>query len=104
MEEMRIIGVRLLDQVRHAIRTLHYSRKTEHACCYRIRLFTRFHSNRYPRALNSQDVSAFLTLLAVHRKASASTQNQVLNAILFLYRQVLEIRSGQIGQAGRVNG
>lgn len=84
--------VRLLDEVRHTIRTLHYSRKTEHAYCYWIRFFIRFHHNRHPRALRARDVSAFLTFLAVSRKVSASTQNQALNAILFLYRKVLNIK------------
>ncbi|HHJ14536.1 MAG TPA: integron integrase [Gammaproteobacteria bacterium] len=84
-------GVRLLDQVRHTIRALHYSRKTESAYCYWIRFFIRFHGNRHPRTLSRHDVSAFLTFLAVHRKVSASTQNQALNAILFLYRKVMEI-------------
>ena len=84
-------NIRLLDQVRNTIRTLHYSRKTEHAYCYWIRFFIRFHNNSHPRDLGARDVSVFLTFLAVNRKVSASTQNQALNAILFLYRKVLDI-------------
>lgn len=84
-------NIRLLDQVRNTVRTLHYSRKTEHAYCYWIRFFIRFHKNRHPRDLGHRDVSSFLTFLAVNRKVSASTQNQALNAILFLYRKVLDI-------------
>ncbi|HHH44180.1 MAG TPA: integron integrase [Gammaproteobacteria bacterium] len=84
-------NVRLLDQVRNTVRTLHYSRKTEHAYCYWIRFFIRFHNNRHPRDLGGRDVSVFLTYLAVNRQVSASTQNQALNAILFLYRKVLDI-------------
>lgn len=83
--------VRLLDQVRNTIRALHYSRKTEHAYCYWIRFFIRYHRNRHPAKMSSQEVSAFLTFLAVNRRVSASTQNQALNAIVFLYRRVLEM-------------
>lgn len=82
--------VRLLDQVRNTIRALHYSRKTEHAYCYWIRFFIRYHRNRHPSTMNCSEVSSFLTFLAVNRKVSASTQNQALNAIVFLYRRVLE--------------
>jgi len=88
--------VRLLDQVRNTIRALHYSRKTEHAYCYWIRFFIRFHRNRHPTKMNSKDISAFLTFLAVNRRVSASTQNQALNAIVFLYRRVLEIQLDDI--------
>ncbi|MFQ5644535.1 MAG: integron integrase [Thiogranum sp.] len=89
-------NIRLLDQVRNTIRTLHYSRKTEHAYCYWIRFFIRFHNNRHPRDLSAQDVSVFLTFLAVNRRVSASTQNQALNAILFLYRKVLDTKLDDI--------
>lgn len=83
--------IRLLDQVRNTVRTLHYSRKTEKAYCYWIRFFIRFHHNRHPSELGSRDISSFLTFLAVKRHVSASTQNQALNAIVFLYRKVLDI-------------
>lgn len=54
-------------------------------------ILVRFHRNRHPREINSTDVSSFLTFLAVKRRVSASTQNQALNAIVFLYRRVLEV-------------
>lgn len=88
--------IRLLDRVRNTIRAMHYSRKTEHSYCYWIRFFIRFHKYRHPTELTAQDVSAFLTWLAVQRKVSASTQNQAFNAILFLYRRVLDHKLDKI--------
>jgi integron integrase len=81
---------RLLDRVRHTIRALHYSRKTEQSYCYWIRFYIRFHRNRHPSALDHRHVSQFLTFLAVRREVSAATQNQALNAIVFLYNRVLQ--------------
>lgn len=82
--------VRLLDQVRHTIRALHYSRSTEHSYCYWIRFYIRFHQCRHPAGLEAQHVSQFLTFLAVKRNVAAATQNQAFNAILFLYNKVLQ--------------
>jgi integron integrase len=81
---------RLLAVVRNRIRRLHYSLRTEKAYLHWIRHFVRFCGNHHPRSLAAADVERFLTHLAVHRKVSASTQNQALAAILFLYREVLE--------------
>ncbi len=88
--------IRLMDRVRHTVRALHYSRMTEKAYCYWIRFFIRFHRCRHPRELGARDVSAFLTWLAVQRKVSASTQNQALNAIVFLYNKVLDVKIDRI--------
>lgn len=93
--------VRLLDRVRNTIRALHYSRKTEHAYCYWIRFYIRFHKRRHPRELTARHVSQFLTWLAVHRQVSAATQNQALNAIVFLYNRVLDIQLERIDQVIR---
>ena len=82
---------KLLDQLRHQIRRLHYSIRTEQAYVYWVRWFIRFHGLRHPREMGAPEVEAFLTYLAVERKVSASTQNQALSAILFLYREVLKI-------------
>lgn len=82
---------KLLDDVRAAVRTRHFSHRTEKAYVGWIRRFVRFHGLRHPVDLGGEEVSGFLTHLAVDRKVSASTQNQALSAILFLYRQVLEI-------------
>ena len=79
---------KLLDQVRQAIRLRHYSRRTEAAYVAWIRRFIVFHRKRHPRALGEPEVTAFVSSLAA-RGVSASTQNQALNAILFLYSAVL---------------
>ena len=77
--------------VREAIRLRHYSRATEKCYCNWVRQFIRFHGMRHPRDLGAADVEAFLTSLAVDRKVAASTQNQALCALLFMYRHVLEM-------------
>jgi integrase len=82
---------RLLDQVRERLRTLHYSYRTEQAYLFWIRHFIRFHSMRHPTAMSGPEVERFLTHLAVQRKVSASTQSQALSALLFLYKQVLQV-------------
>ncbi|MCC6552397.1 MAG: integron integrase [Polyangiaceae bacterium] len=82
---------RLLDRVRDAIRTRRYSPRTEEAYSAWIRRFVLFHGRRHPRDLGPADVEAFLTHLATERHVSASTQNQALAAILFLYTHVLDL-------------
>ena len=79
---------RLLDRVREAIRIRHYSRRTEQAYVGWIRRFIGFHQKRHPRELGEPHVTAFLSRLATDG-VSASTQNQALSAILFLYDVVL---------------
>lgn len=81
---------RLLDGVRARIRARHLSFRTEKSYLYWIRRFIRFHKLRHPREMGAPEVEAFLTWLAVDRKVAASTQNQALAAILFLYRDALE--------------
>lgn len=83
---------RLLDQVRGRIRRLQYSHRTEKTYVHWIRRFILFHGKRHPVEMGAEEVEAYLTHLAVKRHVSASTQNQALSAILFLYRQVLEIQ------------
>ena len=78
---------RLLDHVREAIRVRHYSPRTEEAYVGWIRRFIRFHGRRHPRELGATEVTAFLSNLA-GQGVSASTQNQALSAILFLYEVV----------------
>jgi integron integrase len=87
--------LKLLDRVRHLIRTKHYSQRTEHAYVHWIRRYIVFHHKRHPSELGAADVSAFLTWLAVERHVSASTQNQALAGLLFLYREVLQVEIGQ---------
>lgn len=81
---------RLLDQVREQLRVRHYAASTEKAYLRWIVRFIRFHGTRHPRTLGTQEVEAFLRWLATERKVSASTQNQALAALLFLYRHVLD--------------
>jgi integron integrase len=82
---------RLLDGVREALRTRHYSARTEKAYVGWVRRFVLFHGKRHPREMGAEDVTRFLTSLAVDRKVTASTQNQALGALLFLYREVLGV-------------
>lgn len=82
---------RLLDQVRGVIRLKHYSIRTEQSYLGWIKRFILFNKKRHPREMGAVEVTAFLTDLAVHGNVTASTQNQALNAILFLYREVLKI-------------
>jgi integron integrase len=81
---------RFLDRVREALRTRHYSRRTEEAYVAWIRRYILFHGKRHPAEMGAAEVTRFLTWLAVERKVAASTQNQALSALLFLYRDVLE--------------
>lgn len=80
---------KLLDQVRDAIRLRHYSIRTEDAYVGWIKRFILFHGKRHPNEMGSPEITAFLTHLAVNEKVAASTQNQALSALLFLYRHVL---------------
>ena len=87
---------KLLDQVRLAIRVRHYSPRTEDAYVHWIRRFILFHHKRHPRELGATDLSAFLSALASEQHVSASTQNQALSAVLFLYKEVLATPIGQV--------
>jgi integron integrase len=80
---------RLLDRVRGALRVGHYSRGTEKAYVAWIRRFIFFHGKRHPAEMGAAEVTRFLTSLAVDDRVAASTQNQALSALLFLYRDVL---------------
>jgi integron integrase len=82
---------KLLDRLREVIRTRHYSIRTESAYHDWVRRFILFHDKRHPREMGAAEVTAFLTHLANERDVSASTQNQAKSALLFLYKQVLDI-------------
>ena len=88
-------STRLLDQARERIRYLHYSLSTEQTYLYWVRFFIRWSGRggtmRHPRDIGAPGVEAFLSMLATERKVSASTHNQALSAVLFLYREVLAI-------------
>ncbi len=93
--------VKLLDRVREAIRTRHYSPRTEEAYIHWIRRFIVFHEKRHPREMGAPEISRFLGWLAVRQQVSASTQNQALSALLFLYRDVLRVDPGAIEEVPR---
>ena len=80
---------RLLDSVRDAIRRLHYSPRTEERYVHWIKRFIYFSGRRHPQELGAGQVTAFLNHLARERNVAASTQNQALSALLFLYREAL---------------
>ena len=80
---------KLLERVRAAVRMKHYSRRTEQAYVHWIRRFIVFHHKKHPSTMGASEIGAFLSWLAVQRRVSASTQNQALSAVLFLYREVL---------------
>ena len=81
---------RLLNRVRQALQTLHRSRRTQKAYVGWIRRYILFHGKRHPIEMGANEVTQFLTSLAVQRHVAASTQNQALAALLFLYRVVLD--------------
>ena len=86
---------KILEQVRAKLRLLHFAKRTEEAYTswiYRYILFCKAKHGQWvhPNALGDEDVNDFLTMLAVERKVAASTQNQALSAILFLYKHIVE--------------
>ena len=87
---------RLLDQLRAKTRLLHYSLRTEDAYADWVKRFILFHGKRHPREMGVPEIEAFLTDLAVEKQVAASTQNQALSAILFLYQKVLDIELPRI--------
>ncbi|MBI1987231.1 MAG: integron integrase [Nitrospinae bacterium] len=88
---------KLLDQVRQVIRTRHYSIRTEEAYVHWIKRFVLFHHKRHPKEMGAEEVNRFLSDLAVKQNVAASTQNQALSAILFLYQEVLKQEIGWLG-------
>ena len=82
---------RLLDQVVSKMRVKHYSLRTEKSYADWIKRYILHHGKRHPKDMGAAEVEAFLTHLAVARNVSASTQNQAKSALLFLYKEVLEI-------------
>jgi len=87
---------KLLDQVRQAIRMRHYSPRTEETYVHWIKRFIFFHNKRHPAEMAEPEIARFLSNLATDSHVSASTQNQALNAVLFLYRQVLRKDIGYV--------
>lgn len=91
----------LSDAVRDKLRAGHYSRRTEEAYLGWVRRFIKFHGRRHPRDLGEAEIAGFLAALAVEGKVAAATQNQALNALMFLYTHVLERKLGPLGEFAR---
>ncbi len=85
-------GKKLLDQYRDQIRIKQYSPRTEKTYIHWVREYILFHNKRHPKEMGIPEINQFITHLVVERKASASTQNQAVSGILFLYRYVLNIQ------------
>jgi integron integrase len=95
---------RLMERLRRRLRTRHYSPRTEKAYCGWVRRFVLFHDRRHPQAMGEPEIAEFLTHLATAGDVSASTQNQAMHAILFLYRHVLLRPIGFIAEIGPARG
>src|SRR3954470_11736239 len=87
---------RLLEQVRRGLRLRHYSKHTEVAYCGWIRRFVVFHKLRHPSAMGEDEIASFLNYLAAVGNVGASTQNQALHSLLFLYRRILKRDIGMV--------
>jgi integron integrase len=96
--------MKLLAQVRARLRAKHYSPRTEKAYVYWVERYVRFHGVRHPAELGAADLTRFLGSLAQGCRVSASTQNQALAALLFLYREVLGLRVGWLATLVRAQG
>lgn len=81
---------KLLEQVQDVVRLKHYSYQTEKTYIYWIRRYILFHDKRHPKDMESAEIEAFLTDIVVNENVAASTQNQALYSVLFLYKQVLK--------------
>jgi len=92
---------KLLDRIRMAVRTRHYSIRTEEAYVMWAKRYILFHNKKHPSAMGAEEINAFLTHLAVEKSVAASTQNQALSAILFLYKEVLRENVGWIADVVR---
>ena len=82
---------KLLDQVSEALRTKHYAYRTEETYVDWIKRYILFHKKRHPKDMGAEEIREFITYLATERKVATSIQNQALSAILFLYRNLLNI-------------
>jgi integron integrase len=95
---------RLMTQVRRELQARHYSPRTEKSYISWIKRFIHFHNLRHPVEMAEPEINIFLTHLAVERKVSASTQNQALSALLFLYRYVFGQEIDDLGNVVRARG
>ncbi|MFA6012834.1 MAG: integron integrase [Desulfobacteraceae bacterium] len=93
--------MKLLDQVRMVIRTRHYKYTTEQTYVGWIKRYILFHGKKHPSVMGDKEVSEFLSYLAMSKNVAASTQNQALNAIVFLYKHVIDRPLGDFSQFDR---
>ncbi len=96
-----MLTVKLLDQVRMVIRTKHYKYTTEQTYVAWIKRYILFHGKKHPTDMGEKEVREFLSYLAMDKNVAASTQNQALNAIVFLYKHVLDLPLGDFSQFDR---
>jgi len=94
-------GKPLLERLRHHIRLLHYSIRTEEAYVSHVRRFILFHQKRHPAQMGAEEIRQYLSHLASDEGVAASTQNQAASAILFLYREVLAVELGYVSGVER---
>ncbi len=92
---------RLLDQMHQSMQSRHYSPRTERSYCNWVKRFIYFHNIRHPKEMSEPEINAFLTHLAVKEHVSASTQNQALASLLYLYRNVIGREVGDLGEVIR---
>lgn len=93
--------VKLMDQIRQRMRYKHYALATEKAYCYWIKRFILFHSKRHPSLMGGPEIAAFLSHIAANENVAVSTQNQALNALVFLYREILGVEVGKLPEIVR---
>ena len=98
---MNLGNKRLLEQVRDTVRLKHYSIRTEQAYIYWIKNYIVYNDKKHPCGMGATEIRNYLTWLATYKNVAASTQNQALNAIVFLYKQVLHQDIGDISGAVR---
>jgi hypothetical protein len=101
MEAKMPSEIRLMDQLKQAIRLRHYSYRTEQAYVMWVRQYIYFRKLQHPQNLGEAGVTAFLSHLALHRKVAPNTQNQARNALCFLYRHVLSNPLGEMRSVAR---
>jgi integron integrase len=104
MQEAPMAPPKLLDMVRTKARLLHLSYRTEETYVSTIRRFILFHGKRHPREMGAEEIRAYLAHLALEGQVAASTQNVALHALLFLYREVLELELPELGELERARG
>jgi len=96
-----LASTKVLDQLRERLRYMHYSLRTEQNYVYWVRWFIRWHGIRHPREMGVKEVEAFLSMLTNVRKVSPSTHRQALSALLFLYKEVLDVELPWMQEIGR---